>query len=288
VEGVSIRESRGLVHHRGHKHCSAVELSALRQEELAALVAQLGDLDLSDFKYVSFHAPSALEPAFEGEALRLLEQVALRQWPIIVHPDAMHQRGEWARLGECLCIENMDKRKAIGQTGSDLAEIFEALPGASFCFDIGHARQVDPTMNEASMILQCFRDRIRQIHVSEVKHATQARLLESGIDYRVPESVPPSPRRRTNNPGKQSRGTRNQRRNSERSRRFRPGNPTGGRRRLRVFRNWAALARNAGTGAGIYSTTRISPRRVARLLDRTLCVSLAPLDSQTVNTKQSL
>src|SRR5579872_2245383 len=118
------------------KHCSAVELSALRQEELAPLVAQLDLLDLRNFEYVSFHAPSALEPTFENDALRLLEQVALRQWPIIVHPDAMWHRREWARLGQHLCIENMDKRKPIGQTANDLAEIFETLPNASFCFDI--------------------------------------------------------------------------------------------------------------------------------------------------------
>ncbi len=50
------------------KNCSAVELSALRQEELAPLVVQLDDLDLSNFEYVSFHAPSAIDPAFETEA----------------------------------------------------------------------------------------------------------------------------------------------------------------------------------------------------------------------------
>jgi hypothetical protein len=150
------------------KNGSAVELSALRQEELAPLVDQLDRLDLRKFEYISFHAPSAMEPAFEGVALRFLEQVARRGWPIIVHPDAMYTRQAWARLGDRLCIENMDKRKPIGQTASDLADIFKDLPHASFCFDIGHARQVDPTMSEASKILQCFRDRIQQLHVSEV------------------------------------------------------------------------------------------------------------------------
>jgi hypothetical protein len=147
---------------------TAVELSALRQNELGPLVEQLEQLDLGQFTYVSFHAPSSIEPAFEAAALRLLEQVALRGWPVIVHPDAMYTRQEWRRLGNCLCIENMDKRKPIGQTANDLAEIFEDLPNASFCFDIGHARQVDPTMSEASSILQRFSSRIRQIHVSEV------------------------------------------------------------------------------------------------------------------------
>ena len=105
----------------------------------------------------------------------------------------MHTRQEWTRLGNRLCIENMDKRKPIGQTANDLAEIFEDLPHASFCFDIGHARQVDPTMSEASSILQKFSRRIQQIHVSEVN--TQSRhdslSLESVIAFqKVSHLVP--------------------------------------------------------------------------------------------------
>jgi hypothetical protein len=151
-----------------NKNANAVELSALRQDELAPLVAELDDLDLSRFQYISFHAPSAMEQSFERTALELLAQVAARKWPIIVHPDAMHIPANWASLGDCLCIENMDKRKPIGQTAEDLAKIFEMLPNASLCFDIGHARQVDPTMMEAWSILQSFRGRIKQLHVSEV------------------------------------------------------------------------------------------------------------------------
>lgn len=179
------------------KNCSAVELSALRQEELEPLVAQLDQLELGKFQYVSFHAPSAIEPMFEADALGLLEQVASRGWPIIVHPDAMHHPAEWACLGQELCIENMDKRKPIGQTARDLAKIFETLPTASFCFDIGHARQVDPTMSEASAILQCFRDRIKQLHVSEVnaqsKHdclSLESTIAFQRISHLVPADAP--------------------------------------------------------------------------------------------------
>src|ERR1700687_5079481 len=81
----------------------AVELSALRQEELLPLVRELEALDLKSFDYVSFHAPSSIERSFEETALRLLAQVASHAWPIVVHPDAMHTPSEWARLGDCLC-----------------------------------------------------------------------------------------------------------------------------------------------------------------------------------------
>jgi len=151
-----------------NKPVNAVELSALRQDELQPLVEHLDNLDLGKFSYKAFHAPSSMDRSFEPLAIKLLEQVASRGWPIIVHPDAMHTPAAWAHFGDLLCIENMDKRKPVGQTAADLARIFEVLPDASFCFDIGHARQVDPTMSEATAILQSLRAKLRQLHVSEV------------------------------------------------------------------------------------------------------------------------
>jgi hypothetical protein len=194
---LALGDFRAALHMLADKNSSAVELSALRQHELAPLVEQLDRLDLSNFEYVSLHAPSSMEPGFEATALRLLEPVARRGWPIIMHPDAIHTRQEWARLGNRLCIENMDKRKPIGQTANDLAEIFRDLPDASFCFDIGHARQVDPTMSEASAILLRFSGRIQQIHVSEVntqsKHdalSLESILAFQKVSHLVPADAP--------------------------------------------------------------------------------------------------
>lgn len=179
------------------KDVNAVELSALRQHELAPLVEQLGQLELAHFRYISFHAPSAIERSFESIALDLLSKVAARNWPIIVHPDAMHTPSAWACLGDCLCIENMDKRKPIGQTATDLAKFFDALPNASLCFDIGHARQVDPTMSEAWAILQRFRNKIKQLHVSEVntqsKHdpiSLESILAFQKVSHLLPAEAP--------------------------------------------------------------------------------------------------
>jgi hypothetical protein len=176
---------------------NAVELSALRQNELSTLVELLDQLDLQQFDYVSVHAPSALDPDYEETALELLARMQQREWPIIVHPDAMHNRRAWGRFGELLYVENMDIRKPIGQTASDLAGIFAELPQASLCFDLGHARQVDPTMTEAAQILLQFPGRLRQLHVSEVnaqsKHDPLS--LEAVMAFRrvaslIPQDVP--------------------------------------------------------------------------------------------------
>ncbi|MEZ5394389.1 MAG: hypothetical protein R2724_16360 [Bryobacterales bacterium] len=66
----------------------------------------------------------------------------------------------------------MDKRKA-GARAQRLQRVFEAVPAAGFCFDIGHARQVDPTMIEARWLLEAFADRLREIHISEVNTASK-------------------------------------------------------------------------------------------------------------------
>jgi len=179
------------------KKVHAVELSALRPDELLPLVEKLDSLELGQFRYISFHAPSTMDSAFESVAISALDQVALRGWPIILHPDAMYTPAKWEHFGDLLCIENMDKRKRTGQTVFHLAEIFNLLPRASLCFDMGHARQVDPTMSEATAILQFSEKRLRQIHISEVNSQSRhdALSFESVLAFRkvshlIPEDVP--------------------------------------------------------------------------------------------------
>lgn len=62
----------------------------------------------------------------------------------------------------------MDNRKPSGRTVSELRELFRQLPEASFCFDIGHAKQIDPTMASAILMLREFGGRLKQVHMSDV------------------------------------------------------------------------------------------------------------------------
>lgn len=150
------------------KDIHAVELSALRKEELPILLKSLDELDLAQFKYIAFHAPSEFTAQEEEQIVGMLSTVQQRSWPIVLHPDAVHDFSLWRHFGSLLCVENMDKRKPAARTACELASVFDELPEASFCFDIGHARQVDSTMTEAYFILKHFGDRLRQVHVSEV------------------------------------------------------------------------------------------------------------------------
>jgi sugar phosphate isomerase/epimerase len=100
-------------------------------------------------------------------------------------------------LGNLLCIENMDKRKPVGRTVRELELLFQEFPQASFCFDIGHARQVDTSMVEAYLMLKHFRSRLRQVHISEVntqsKHDRLSFVSIVGfqeVTHLIPSSTP--------------------------------------------------------------------------------------------------
>lgn len=147
---------------------NAIELSALREGEVKQLVDSIESLDLTRFEYISFHAPSRLISMEEEELIDLLGPIVRKGWPIITHPDIIKDFDYWKQLGNCLCIENMDKRKKIGRTTIDLAEIFNKLPAATFCFDIAHAKQVDPTMTEGYCMIKRFRSKLKEIHISSV------------------------------------------------------------------------------------------------------------------------
>ncbi len=178
------------------KRCDAVELSALRQAELAPLIEAADALDLHQFAAVSFHAPSKIDPHFEREAVELLSRVVQKKWIVVLHPDAITDFALWAPFGPWLALENMDKRKAIGRSAHEMMELFERLPEASFCFDIGHARQVDPSMAEAGSILSQFGGRLRLVHISEVnsqsKHdplSLSALLAFKKVTHLIPDEA---------------------------------------------------------------------------------------------------
>lgn len=158
---------KGLALQRDVARIDAVELSALRDHELPSLVDAIPNLELSAFEYISFHAPSKLQTLDEHAVFDLLLGLP-KSWPVVVHPELLKTPALWLQLGERLCLENMDNRKTTGRTILELRSLFETFPEATFCLDLGHARQIDPTMATAMHMLQEFGDRLVEMHISEV------------------------------------------------------------------------------------------------------------------------
>jgi hypothetical protein len=160
VQGLRLLES---------KHVDAVEISALRDTELPDTLIKLPlylEALKKRYRYISFHAPTNFKD--ELVLIKHLTLVVDLGWNIVVHPDTIRDRSLWRALGSCVCIENMDSRKKTGRTAEELYDFFEEIPQARLCFDIAHAREVDPTMTEATAILGEFGDRLAQVHISEV------------------------------------------------------------------------------------------------------------------------
>jgi sugar phosphate isomerase/epimerase len=176
---------------------SAVELSALRLHELPALLEYLSRSDLSAFRYVAVHAPGTFAEAEEQAVITQLHGIPEWVETIVVHPDTLYRMDAWRSFGRRLCVENMDKRKPIGRHAHEMAKLFQRLPEAGFCFDIGQAKQVDPTMTTAAMLLREHGARLRQIHASEVDSRNRhcALSLASQLAFQeivrwIPSDVP--------------------------------------------------------------------------------------------------
>lgn len=173
---------RGLEMQRDHS-LGAIELSALRESELPRLIELIPHLDLTPFENISVHAPSRLTMMSETELCDLLARMP--EWPIIVHPDIINDFVPWRALGTRICIENMDRRKDVGQTAADLTPIMNELPAARFCLDVAHAEQIDPTMDEARRLLERFGERLIQVHVSRLGSASEHLPLDDEMKVKI-------------------------------------------------------------------------------------------------------
>jgi hypothetical protein len=176
-----------------YHNLDALEISALRERELPELVEALPTLDLKRYKYISIHAPSKLHLFSEKQIIELLLKITLPDIYVIVHPDIIVDFDRWLPLGKMLCIENMDKRKSVGRTESDLQQIFSRLPQATFCLDLAHAKQVDPSMVECAKMLRSFSNRLVQFHISDVtSNSNHVRInIEAILAYRKVEALFP-------------------------------------------------------------------------------------------------
>jgi Xylose isomerase-like TIM barrel len=153
----------------------AVELAALREDELPSLLDFLSSEPPLPFRYLSVHGPSKGRRMSEVDLVAQLAQLPTSVDAIVLHPDRIYDVAAYAQLGGRLAIENMDSRKRVGTQVEELEALFERLPEAGFCFDVAHAWTVDPTMGSGRELLDRFAPRLRHVHLSSIssdhKHA---------------------------------------------------------------------------------------------------------------------
>jgi hypothetical protein len=157
-----------LVSRAAETSSSAIELSALSEEELPGLLDYLAKAPRLPFHFVSVHGPTKNRSISDAQLADRL--CGLPPWvsAVVLHPDSMSDVTRYVALGRRLVIENMDARKDQGQTAQDLKPLFEALPAARLCFDVAHAKAVDPSMEVGAALLSTFATRLSHVHLSSL------------------------------------------------------------------------------------------------------------------------
>jgi hypothetical protein len=79
-----------------------------------------------------------------SEALSRAKKITGIGINVVVHPDVIRDVALWRQLGD-VCALRIWTLEEIGRTAKELRPLFEELPQAKLCFDVAHARQVDPT-----------------------------------------------------------------------------------------------------------------------------------------------
>jgi hypothetical protein len=154
----------------------AVELAAHDRGELAPLVGFLAGRPRLPFRHLSVHTPVKGELGTDAERVEALLELPHAVRTLIAHPDLVADPEPYRALGRRIVFENMDNRKASGRTAGELEDLFAALPEAGFCLDIAHAHTIDPSMTVAAELLDRFRGRLREVHLSSIRNGSHTEL----------------------------------------------------------------------------------------------------------------
>lgn len=165
---------------------TALEVSLLKVRELEGIEDVLDDADLSQFQYLSFHAPIDCTPEnVEAVADRLSDLTAVYHEfaHVVVHPGLLAQT--WLSRSHVI-LENMDARTPEYSTWGGLRDFERANPGRKntegYCIDLAHAMNADPQGYVWQHLLREGGTQIREFHVSA--------LSEVGKHIRLPARAP--------------------------------------------------------------------------------------------------
>jgi hypothetical protein len=154
----------------------AVELAAHHVAELGSLVGFLARGPRLPFRHLSVHTPIKGALGTDAERVAALRDLPLSVRTMIAHPDLVADPEPYRALGRRVVFENMDDRKTTGRTADELEALFDALPEAGFCLDIAHAHTIDPSMTVAAELLDRFRGRLREVHLSSIRNGAHTGL----------------------------------------------------------------------------------------------------------------
>lgn len=126
---------------------------------------------LGQFGYISIHAPSKIVYGNNRETNILLKNLRkaverYRVETVVLHPTSVE---DWSIFENCrdipFALENMDERKAFGQTPKDLNDIL-IDNNFNFVLDLQHIYVNDESMQLAEEFVDKFKEKLVEIHIS--------------------------------------------------------------------------------------------------------------------------
>ena len=166
----------------------AIEISCLRDIELLELFSIAPKIDLSTFKYVSFHLPSKFDIVNKNNLFNLvthlIRDVYFKKFNydfnLVYHHDINIDYEILKTYSKYLLIENLDIRKERTFNNQGFDDVLFDLPKSHFCLDTAHLISMriwtdlkyDIKNNKENIITDLKRhiysSRLKQIHVSNM------------------------------------------------------------------------------------------------------------------------
>lgn len=178
--------------------CAALELMFFTPEELEAwdtLRDEDSALIKEEFAYVSLHAPAKGISFKKGDekAIQILSRLgdivqAVGAQSVTFHADVLAEADILQHQSFTTSFENLTDRQGVARNVSEMQELFQRVSDARMTFDINHAFDEDPTGNLARDLVQKFRDRIVQLHISGLRsdqHHTLYSASESDAHFEI-------------------------------------------------------------------------------------------------------
>ena len=155
--------------------CKAVELGFVELTDFLgkqlSQFAVLTKTDLAPFDYVSLHAPIHTYGRNEltKRVLGLIRDFHTRVRPlnlVVFHPDNVQEFSVFENCGLPVAFENMDARKAFGQSPSDMLSLMDVDENRRMVLDVNHSYTIHGTPYLAAAFWQRLWSWIDQVHLS--------------------------------------------------------------------------------------------------------------------------
>ena len=149
-------------------NCNAIELNCPDTKKTASRLKNIKKEWLDDFKYKSIHGPGIIYKNNKRtkEILDIVEETCnrLKLNCVVIHPDTIEDWRVFKKYSFTIGIENMDKRKSLGQTPQEFKKILKRK--YKLVLDMNHCYTVDKTMKIVEKFYQKFKKRIAHYHIS--------------------------------------------------------------------------------------------------------------------------